>query len=333
MTHVGQHDFNHPDLLLPRIRRDEADTQSLVQLMEASWLNPFNSDQGDLVSLSTAAAAPPDVAKDLLEAHKIGEEAYQAFKQERLEADPNPQTPSKQFYDTMTKKKLKSFSDIRKKPRAQGSAKEVVLKADRKPFGQMILVAESRKLHMSDVLAHPLRHLPWTLANGDGSLRKTNKAALARELEKNASPAEVIPGPSATVIDGMSMVQKLKGNDKTFSQLAESALASVLHEGAKSCRIDVVFDVYKEMSIKDAERVHRGANTGLQFRNIQPGHNLHQWRKLLCSPSSKTNLVKFLLEQWRGPEHREKLEDKVLYVTCEQLCFKITGTNGKRPQS
>jgi len=36
--------------------------------------------------------------------------------------------------------------------------------------------------------------------------------------------------------------------------------------------IDVVFDVYKETSIKDAERVKRGADTGIQFKNIAPGH-------------------------------------------------------------
>ncbi|KAG0719225.1 hypothetical protein GWK47_050917 [Chionoecetes opilio] len=47
---VGQKymDFSHPDLQMPRIRRDEADVQSLVQLMETSWLNPFKAEQGDL---------------------------------------------------------------------------------------------------------------------------------------------------------------------------------------------------------------------------------------------------------------------------------------------
>ena len=59
------------------------------------------------------------------------------------------------------------------------------MQADRNLFGHMILVAENRKLKMNDVLAHPLGPLPWALASGDGSLRKTNKAALARELERN----------------------------------------------------------------------------------------------------------------------------------------------------
>lgn len=319
---VGQQytDFSHPDLQIPRIRRDEADVQSFVQVMETSWLNPFNPEQEELVSLSTALAAPAEVAKDLLEAYRIGENTYQAFKEERLETD----TPTTQFHDKMTKKKLRTFSDIRMKPRKQGPAKETILKADRNLFGKMILIAENRKLQMRDVLAHPLGPLPWALASGDGSLRKTNKAAFGRELERSASPAEVIPEPSATIIDGMSLVQKLKGNDKTFSQLADTALSHVVHEGAKSKRIDVVFDVYNETSIKDAERANRNTSTGIHFKNIQPGHNIQQWRKLLSSSSNKANLIKFLVDEWKGPQHRKKLEDKVLYVTCEQLCFKIT---------
>ena len=319
---VGQGDsqFNHPDLQLPRIRRDEAGVQSIVDILDNCWLNPFSPDQCEFVSLSTATVAPPHVVNDLLDAHKIGEQAYQAFKHERLETTP----PIKKFYDTITKKKLKTFSDIGKKTRNKGQAKDVVLKADRNLFGHMILVAQSRELHMRDVLAHPLGPVPWTLANADGSLRKTNKAALARELEKSVAPAEVIPKPSTTIIDGMSLVQKMKGNDKTFAQLAESTLAKVLHEGGDSERIDVVFDVYKDMSIKHSERANRGADIGIQFKNIVSGHNIQQWRKLLCSAANKTSLIKFLVEEWKRPEHRDKLQVKTLYVTCEEVCFKIT---------
>ena len=50
----------------------------------------------------------------------------------------------------------------------QGSnKKEVILKADKELFGQMILVAESKQLHMDDVLVHPLGPLPWALANNN----------------------------------------------------------------------------------------------------------------------------------------------------------------------
>ena len=79
------------------------------------------------------------------------------------------------------------------------------------------------------------------------------------------------------------MVQQMKGDDKTFAQLAESAKAKVLHEGAKSQQIDVVFDVYKETSIKDAERANRGTDRGISVQEQEPGHIIQQWRKLLCS--------------------------------------------------
>lgn len=61
---------------------------------------------------------------------------------------------------------------------------QIILKADRNLFAHMIVIAQSREIPIKEVLAHPLGPLPWSLANSDGSLRKTNKAALARELEK-----------------------------------------------------------------------------------------------------------------------------------------------------
>ncbi|KAJ8403211.1 hypothetical protein AAFF_G00354280 [Aldrovandia affinis] len=276
---------------MPRITRDEADVQSIVKLLEDDWTNPFDPNESEFVSISTGTFPPPDVARDLLDAHKIGMEAYKGLKRDQLE-DAKPKT---QFHDKITKKRLKTFSDIRKKPSASNPNK-VILQADRKLFAHMVLVAESRHLQMSDVLSHPLGPLPWALANGDGTLRKTNKAVLARELEKQVLPAETIPGPSATIIDGMSLVQKMKGNDQTFSQLAASALTQILHEGARSQRIDVVFDVYQEDWIKNAERANRGCTTGIQF----------------------------LVAKWKTPKLRDRLDDKQLYVASEESCLHIT---------
>jgi hypothetical protein len=119
-----------------------------------------------------------------------------------------------------------------------------------------------------------MRPLLWALSSGNGSLRKTNKDALAREFETNASPVEVISEPSATIIDGMGLIQKLKGNDKTFSQLAGTAMSHAVHEGAKNRRIDVGFDVYKNTSIKDAEQANRSAGTGIPLKNIQPERSI-----------------------------------------------------------
>ena len=317
---------------------------SLIDLMENNWLNPLYPDESDLVGLSTGTVAPPAVVKDLLRALEVGEEAYQTFKQPRLDDDP----PSVKFHDKMTKQRLKTFSTIGTKT-ARTKGQNVVLKADGNLFSQMILVAESISVNMKgsgvsrfffwlpgnlpppdhdfffksggntfngtyphqplicdvrklpfrptldtplkDVLAHPLGPLPWALANADGSLRKTNKATLARELEKNVSPAEAIPTPSTCIIDGMGLVQRMNGNNKTFAQLAESVMAMVLYVGGRSGRVDVVFDVYRQPSIKYSERLNRCASTTVQYTCLARGHNIQQWRKFLSSSLNKTSLI------------------------------------------
>ena len=50
------------------------------------------------------------------------------------------------------------------------------------------------------------------------------------------------------------MVQRLKGDHKTFAEIADVLMSMILREGATSKRIDVVFDVYRETSIKNTER-------------------------------------------------------------------------------
>ena len=50
-------------------------------------------------------------------------------------------------------------------------------------------------------------------------------------------------------------------------KLADNMLSMVLHEGTDSQRIDVVFDVYRDSSIKNAEREKRGSESGHEYGN------------------------------------------------------------------
>ena len=111
---------------------------------------------------------------------------------------------------------------------------------------------------MKEVLTHPLGPLPWSLAAPDGCLKQTPKSALAKELQKGLEAVENLPSRSACIIDGMAMVQRLNGDHKTFREVADLLLSMVLREGASSSRIDVVFDDYREITIKNAEREKRG---------------------------------------------------------------------------
>ena len=101
------------------------------------------------------------------------------------------------------------------------------------------------------------------------------------------------------MIDAMALVQRLEGDHKTFAEVAESLLSLVLLEGSNSKRIDVIFDVYKENFINNAEREKRGAEFGSKFRNSQFEHKVQQWRKFLLNPKQKKafrEFVQFLVQ-------------------------------------
>lgn len=205
-----------------------------------------------------------------------------------------------------------------------GKNQEVIIKADRRLFAQMIVIAESRDLQMREVLSHPLGPLPWSLATADGLMRKTNKASLAKELHKNVEAADAIPQPSACVIDGMALVQCLKGDKKTFAAVAETLLCRVLNEGGTSDRIDVVFDDYREESIKNAERENRGDGLGSEYRNIQAEHKVKQWRRFLCSSKNKQAFIVFVTSEWKKEKYTAKLSGKTLVVTCGEICYQLS---------
>ena len=70
-----------------------------------------------------------------------------------------------------------------------------------------------------------------------------------------------------------------------------------LNEGTSTDRIDVVFDDYRDGSMKRAERENRGEGSGSKFRNFQADHQVKQWRKLLCSSRNKQALIVFVTKQ------------------------------------
>ena len=127
----------------------------------------------------------------------------------------------------------------------------------------MILVAESRSVDMKYVLA-PLWdhcHGHWSMQMGPyekqirphlpGSLRKMY---LLQKLSQLHQPVSLV---------GWVWYKLMNSNNKTFAQLAASVLSIALCVSGQN----VVFDVYRQPSIKYSERLDRGAST-LVFQNI-----------------------------------------------------------------
>lgn len=84
----------------------------------------------------------------------------------------------------------------------------------------------------------------------------------------------------------MTLVRKVKHTRHTFDSYADEILKAAVLSSAGASRIDIVFDVYREHSIKNAERTRR--ETGkLQFKRIIGTQVIKQYTSFLSSGSNK----------------------------------------------
>ena len=124
-------------------------------------------------------------------------------------------------------------------------------------------------------------------------------------------------------MDGMSLVQRLKGDQLTFGDVDMTVQSMAMKEGVWCNRIDIVFDTYKKLC-KNSERQLRGEESGHQLVNIIGTQIVRQWRNFLTRVSNKTSLITFIVNKWRKEACRQKLEEKLLYANAGDTCYRIT---------
>ena len=195
--------FNHKDLRVSRIARDEKDVLSVINIFENVIINPFS--QNNLLCISNGLVATEDVKKDLLQAKERGKAAMEVFIESRLTPEAEAE-----FFSPIKKLKLKSFSSLKKSVQVKVKNKQIPIKSNSDLFGQLALIMQTRTIDLRDVFAFPLGPHPWSLAGVMGELKKSNKATLLHMLEKDVDPVEDIVEQVITIVDGMAVVQKLE---------------------------------------------------------------------------------------------------------------------------
>ena len=110
--------------------------------------------------------------------------------------------------------------------------------------------------------------MPFALSHKDGSLRKSEKSVLMSILEETVHVylQLLVPSegdvPRAVMIDGMAFIQKLRsGGAVNFSDLCMWYYRQLVNAFRRCKRVDVVFDTYRDISIKSVERKRRGASS------------------------------------------------------------------------
>ena len=174
---------------------------------------------------------------------------------------------------------------------------------------------------MRSLFNYPLGSLPLALAGMDGTLKKTPKSVLLRKLEGMGQTVEAFPTDYVLIIDGMAAVRQFKVTGLTYKKFAGQLLRYFIALGKNALRIDAVFDVYHQNSIKDVARKRRSQGE-LAFNKILPNSEIKQWNLLLSSNTNKNKLIEFIVNEWKNLGHL--LDRKVLYVTSGIDVFRIT---------
>lgn len=184
--------------------------------------------------------------------------------------------------------------------------------SDRKLFSRMVLLGEKLKINLKDLLTYSLGPISYPLSVSDGSLAKTQKSKLVALVER-------VQKADATVIDGMVLIHGLKIKDipSTMGLLAARVFKKVVSIAteSKASRVDIVFDSYPDVSIKEPE--HQRRSTGdFTFGQLRLEMKVpKQFKKFLCSNKSKINLIHFLVDQWFNERF-----DFILYVAYDNEC-------------
>ncbi len=205
------------------IKNHNTEVAAVVETI-SSMVNLFEFECEDLVNIVNGEVATSAAKKDLLAAESMGEEKLARYLDEKVTCDvPDIFSPIKAT-------KQESFTIHKASVKAKTSRGDVVaLKNDGKFIARMLAIGQSRKLDMERIMKYSLCKCPQPFATYDVQLIKTPKVKLMHAIEDRSSDCTVdtIHPSSASMLDGMAMIQTQKYLPQTFGAYAEDVLNQI----------------------------------------------------------------------------------------------------------
>ncbi|KAF3844287.1 hypothetical protein F7725_013628 [Dissostichus mawsoni] len=173
-----------------------------------------------------------------------------------------------------------------------------------------------RGFTLEELLQHEITNSAFFLVDKDGYLRKSAKSQLGAELLKlcpliDKKGPQTSPKTHAAIIDFMALVRKvplkkLHPPVKTFHDFA-IALTSMVTKAGNNCdEIHIVFDTYREDSIKNGERERRGKSKDMVVLDvILPNQNVpvvleNFWSSSISKTAFQAFYVQWLTTNYQG---------------------------------
>lgn len=165
--------------------------------------------------------------------------------------------------EPIKRNKLPLFG-MRRRPK-MSKGKSAFMKNDIALFARLYISCQNREGNLDEFFRHENQACPPALSDV-GKLHLGNKTQLLECLEGVAEFQSDAPAAISVVLDGAVIVKMLKpGTAKTFEEYAQKVFIPYIKEKLHGVsRLDLVWNNYKDGSLKTATREKRGK--GVQRR-------------------------------------------------------------------
>ena len=159
-------------------------------------------------------------------------------------------------------------------------------------YANLYVSAQSRNVDLDDFFEHEQHKYPPSLSEFGGIRSTINKSDFLTCLEKVREPDIEPPYVQAHVIDGPGMVH---ANGPCASKTDGEYWLNELKKKVDSIsgnvdRIDIVFDVYRRITMKGEARKNRGADKGVRISVQQNTRIFDNFSNFLKNDENKSEL-------------------------------------------
>ncbi|XP_067613930.1 serine/threonine-protein kinase Wnk isoform X4 [Eurosta solidaginis] len=258
-----------------------------------------------------------NIERFLLNVETMGNEQRENFITQCAEDEKRFEKPIKQ-------NKVLNFTDNMQKKKMTVSGKVVELRMQRDLFGQFLCISLQKSLDIDKVLIYPLTPVPLSMCHMDGSICKTNKAALLKVLEQQIEP-HTPEHTNVKVLDGFFMLHLMREIPATYGNISTKILSMFCSNNAEV--VVIAFDRYIFPSIKDNEHSLRGMQV-TQFHIEGPDQiRSSDFSNDLKNANFKEALVNFIIQHWTLDHAAPFVGNKTIYINYDQ-CYKYKVNNG-----
>ncbi|XP_037025687.1 uncharacterized protein LOC119067048 [Bradysia coprophila] len=270
------------------------DVTSLLSTIE-QYGNPFEDESPYLVTLVSKSQLDEQATQTVKRLAEIGKIQYSDFLSKRL------QSHEINFYEPVKMNKLNIFKEQSVRKVSALTVKNKMLRNDCELFSRLYLGATNRKVDLDQFFNYENQPFPPSISN-NGHLRngpKSNIVDCLRDEYQDADLEDLDYGShddaTAFVVDGAVIVHFINSTGaKTFGEYSSKIRDYFRPFTQKYQRIDIVWDVYRENTIKRHAREKRG--TG-RIQKVASALKLPQkWVEFLKVDENKNRLFKLLAQ-------------------------------------